>query len=301
MSITTTPTRNDLTAAVGTTDGLFDALAEIQIEGWEGPTGRAVLDYAKTAVVARAVRSAGFTGADAEYAEATGWAAAWEAMTSRSIRTADSPWGVVAAAVRSAVLNERMEETYGTDARSAWRVHRFQQEQRAEARTSRGGWTSVADPGALVRPVSLSVLLAAGYEPTAKPAGSDGCGWRLDVIVDLLARHGWRREVAHAAVLHVAEHARQNPSGFPKAHGWREMSLELGIPPWQARRVTVLLLGTRDWPGLVERLALDGEAALSGQAIQAAVRATVEEAMRPPARAALMIDVRSARQPALAS
>jgi hypothetical protein len=301
MTTTTTMSRRDLAAAVGSADALFGALARIETEGWDGPTGREVLDYARTVVVARAVRSAGFTGGpEAEYAEATGWAAAWEAMTSRCIRTADSPWGVVAAAVRSAVLNERIAETYGTDARSAWRVHRFKEAQRAEVRSRRNGWSAVADPAALARPLSLTALIDAGYEPAAA-SGASSPQWRLPVITDLLVRHGWRRDVAHAAVLHVCDHARQNSNGHPKAHGWREMSLELGIPPWQARRVTVLLVGTESWPGLMERLDVGGEAALAGPAIDAAVRATVDESMRPPARAALTIDARTARRPAMAS
>lgn len=302
MTITTTTSRHDLATAVGTADALFAALARIEEEGWDGPTGRAVLDYTRRVVVSRAVRSAGFTGGpEAEYAEATGWAAAWEAMTSRCIRTADSPWGVVTAAVRSAVLNERIEETYGTDARSAWRVHRFKEAQRAEVRNRRNGWTAVADPAALARPLSLSALIDAGYEPASVTGATSTSQWRLPIITDLLVRHGWRRDLADAAVLHVCDHARQNPKGYPKANGWREMSLELGLPPWQARRVTVLLVGTESWPGLMERLDVGGQAALAGPAIEAAVRATVDETMRPPARAALTIDARTARRPALAS
>jgi hypothetical protein len=180
-------------------------------------------------------------------------------------------------------------------------VHRFKQAQQDGARKARGEWSSVADPAALARPLSLTALLDAGYEPAADTDVGGGSGWRLRAITDLLVRHGWDRDLANAAVLHVSEHARRNPAGNPKAHGWREMSLELGVPPWQARRVTVLLLGTENWPGLVERVAVGGQAALAGPAIEAAVRATVEETMRPPARAALTIDARTARQPALAS
>lgn len=302
MNVTESPIRRDLDTEISSADGLREALARIAREGWDGPFGRAVLDYARTVVVARAVRAAGFIGADAEFAEATGWAAAWEAMTSRCIRNAESPWGVVAAAVRAAVLNERMAQTYGTDARAAWRIHRFKQAQRVGAPQTRGRtWSVIADQAALARPLSLTALLEVGYEPPAATRIPAGDGERLQLVIDVLVRHGWRPELAHAAILHVSDHARQNPAGPPKAHGWREMSLELGIPPWQARRVTVLLLGTAEWPGLVERVVVGGEAALTGPAIEAAVRATVDEAMRPPARAALRVDARSARRPALAS
>jgi hypothetical protein len=292
--------REALVAQVGTTERIHAALQQVAVEGWDGAIGRAVLEYARLAIVAPAVRSVGFTGGDAEFAEATGWAAAWESLSSRSIRSSESPWGVVSRAVRAAVLNERMAEIYGTDARSAWRVHRFRQAHLGEGRTARGDWLSVADPTALSRPLSLTALVDSGYEPPANAATWGGPN-RLPAITELLVRHGWQRATAEEAVLHVADHARQNPKGHPKAHGWREMSLELGIPPWQARRVTVLLLGTETWPGLVERLAHGGEPALATPAVQAAVRATVDEGMRPPARAALAIEAQTARQPAMAS
>ncbi len=287
---------------VGTAAQLHAALREVTQEGWDGPVGSAVLDYARQALVLPAVRRAGFTGADAEFAEATGWAAAWESLNSRSIRSAASPWGVVNSAVRTAVVNERMAEMYGTDPWSAWRVHRFKQARRDRARQVGSEWKTVADPAAMNRPLSLSALLDAGYEPAAASQSSEStAGWRLNVLTELLVRHGWRRDAAEGALQHVADCARANPAGTPKAHGWREMALELAIPPWQARRVTVLLLGTREWPGLVHRLAVGGEAALEGPAVAAAFRATVDASMRPPARAALAVDARCSRQPALAS
>jgi len=298
---TTTVDRNQLRSAVGTGALLLAALERIDVEGWNRETGRTVLDYAMKHVVRPAVRAVGCTGSDAEYAEATGWSAAWEALSARSLRSAASPWGVVSSAVRCAVLNERMAETYGTDARSAWRVHRFTRNLKAPERRVAGDWSKVADPAALTRPVSLTVMLDAGYDQPAASQPVDGAGSHLTAITDLLVRHGWRRELAGAAVLHVAEHARANPTGTPKAHGWREMSLELGIPPWQARRVTVLLLGTQTWPGLVARVATGGVQALSGPEISAAVQATCDASMRPPARSALTIAARSAQQPALAS
>lgn len=283
---------------VGTPQQLRDALGRIDAEGWDGGAGRLVLEYALDKVVRPVVRVVGFTGTDAEYAESTGWAAAWEALRSRSLRSAESPWGVVHAAVRAAVLGERMAEVYGTSARSAWRIHRFRQARGTADPRAHGDWTGVADAAALARPLSLSALMEDGYDPAGGGfAEVESCG-RLEVLVDLLARHGWRPAVARAAVLHVAEHARPNPSGTPKAHGCREMSIGLGIPPWQARRVTVLLLGAPGWPGLVERLATGGEATLTGPAIAAAVRATCDESMRPPARAAMTVE---ARTPALAS
>ena len=77
-------------------------------------------------------------------------------------------------------------------------------------------------------------------------------------------------------VLHVAEHAQHNRPDRTEVPGWRTLAITLGIPPWQARRVTVLLLGAPGWPGLAERWATGGPAALRGPAIEAAVRTAGE-------------------------
>lgn len=293
MTITETMNSRDLGTTVGSADGLFDALARIETEGWDRDSGRAVLDYALTKVVRPVVRTVGFTGTDAEYAESTGWAAAWEALRSPKLWSTESPWGVVNAAVRSAVLGERMAETYGTSTSSAWRVHRFQRAQSGAGTRVRGDWSSVADPSALARPLSLSAMIDAGFDPAEQTETVSATDQGLGSIVALLARHGWSSETARAAVLHVSEHARANPAGTPKAHGWREMAMELRIPPWQARRVTVLLLGAPGWPGLVERVATGGAAALAGPVIAAAVQATCDESMRPPARSARAVEART--------
>lgn len=298
MTTTTNTLGRRSNESVGTAAQLLAALDQIDVEGWDREAGRTVLDYALRKVVRPVVRTVGFTGADAEYAESTGWAAAWEALRSPALRSAESPWGVVNAAVRAAVLAERMAEIYGTSVRSAWRVHRLRRTLDTAVPGVRGDRTAVAEPAVLLRPLSLSALMDAGYDRVGdQQMNVEACG-RLEVLVALLARHGWRPATARAAVLHVAEHARQNPSGTPKAHGWREMAVALRIPSWRARRVTVLLLGAPGWPGLVERLATGGEAVLRGPAIAAAVQATCDESMRPPARAAMAID---SRQPALAS
>jgi hypothetical protein len=157
----------------------------------------------------------------------------------------------------------------------------------------RGDWSSVADPSALARPLSLSAMIDAGYDRADQAKTVSATEAWLDPIVALLARHGWAPDTARAAVLHVAEHAQVNPAGAPKAHGSREMAMELRIPSWQARRVTVLLLGSPGWPGLVERVATGGAAALAGPVIAAAVEATRDEAMRPPARSARAVEARN--------
>lgn len=61
---------------VGTAQQLRDALGRVDAEGWDREAGRVVLEYAMRKVVRPVVRTVGFTGAEAEYAESTGWAAA---------------------------------------------------------------------------------------------------------------------------------------------------------------------------------------------------------------------------------
>jgi hypothetical protein len=163
-------------------------------------------------------------------------------------------------------------------------------------------WLAVADAGALRPPASYTELVEAGFERAAESRTVEAPGRCLTAVNELLVQHGWDPEVAAAVIAHVIEYARPNPDGGrPRAHGWREMSAELGIPPWQARRVTVLLLGAGGWPGLVERVAVSGPRALREPAVIAAVQATCDSTLRPPARAATNISARTVRQIALAS
>lgn len=283
-------------------EGLIEALHRIDREGWDGPAGGAVLRYAMRAVVVPVVRRFGATGTAAESAEAAGWAAAWEALRAPSIRDVESPWGIVTTAVRKAVFGEHLAERYGTGVRDAWQIRRFRARGGADGMPrQRGVWNTVADATALSRPVSLSALNEAGWEPRASGiADGEPCP-RLEILTALLVRHGWSEPTARAVIRHVADFARPNPDGRPRPLGWREMSDELGLPQWQTRRLTVLLLGTDEWAGLVERLEVGGRAALEDPMIAAAVRATRHEGMRPPARAAHETAVRQPTEAALAS
>lgn len=247
------------------------------------------------------VRSVGVADSVVEFAESTGWAAAWETLRSADVREAASPWGFVRSAVRIAVAGEQLAEAYGTTVKTAWQIRRSYLARTVGRLSPRYGWSRVADPAALSHPVSLTALADAGYEPRAEATVPARSCPRLAAIADLLTRHGWSVEIAHAAVLHVAENARANPAGSLRAHGWREMAAELEIPGWQARRVTVLLVGAPGWPGLVERMEAGGTDALDGPVIEAAVRATCEETMRPPARAAQAVEAQEAVRMALAS
>jgi hypothetical protein len=247
---------------VGSAPGLLRALAGVDAAGWDGRDGTAVLTYARLRVVRPQVHRAGLRGPAANQAEATGWAVAWELLSSRALRAAGSPWGVVSVAVRRAVLGEVMAATYGTGVREAWRL---------AAGAPGAGRRGAADP-AVRRPVSLSVLDPDWWAPATGP-GADGIGPRLEVIAAAMVRAGWSRREAVAVCEWVA--CRAQDGCATQAPGWRTLARLLGIPAWRARRATVLLLGSTTWPGLVERVASEGFTVLQRPDVLAAVRSTV--------------------------
>lgn len=284
-------------------DGLRAALAEVDRYGWEAPAGRRVLEHARRAVVAPAVRSVGLRGAAAVQGEATGWAVAWEVLAGPGVRQARSPWGVVWVAVRRAVLGERLATAYGTDPWTAYRIRRHQRcpADHDPAARRAGDWSGAVDPAALEPPVSLTALAETDWEPATDPKPARDLGPRLDRVVQLLVAAGWAEPAARTAVEVVALSARRNGTTTREAPGWRGLAAELDVPLWQARRVTVLLLGAPGWPGLVERLVRHGADALDEPPVTAAVRSTVVEGLRGPAVAFHAALRRAERPPACAS
>jgi hypothetical protein len=273
--------------------GLLATLDLIDAHGWESLPGRRLLQYARRHVVRPAALSVGFGGPELAFAEATGWGVAWETLAGPAIRTAPSPWGVVWSAVRRALLGERLANLYATGSWSAWRIVRHREELSSPGRHDVHGWAGVVDPGALSAPVSLSLAIERGYEPAAPgPGEGSGLGERLELLVDLLERYGWPRGQAYVVIEHVAVSAVGNGTSSHKAPGSKRLAAALNLPQWQARRVTVLLLGEPGWPGLVERLFAEGPAVLDDPAVQSAVRATLDETMRPPARVARTVAAR---------
>ena len=290
-----------LGAQVGARADLMAYLDRIDDEGWDGPAGRVVLDYARHMVVVPVVRALKIHWSIAAAAESTGWATAWEALQGPAVRNSHSPWGVVSIAVRRAVAGEWLAERYGTDVWSAWRIERFRGDSSLpdhERRTD--NWAYVKELAALASPARWTAMIDGGYD-APEPAIEPSFGPRMQVLADLLVEYGWEPDMARGAVAHVVEHAAENRPDAAEAPGWRGLAVGLGIPPWRARRVTVLLLGAPGWPGLAERLVTGGPAALTGPAIAAAVRATCDESMRQPARAAMTIAAREARRATLAS
>lgn len=261
--------------AIDTREGLLQELVAIETSGWEGPEGQRLLGHVRTHIVRPQVRAAGLRGPAAEQAEATGWAVAWEVLNRPTIHTADSPWGLLWVAVRKAIAGERLAADYHASVRNSWRAERARlaQDESGQART-------------FARPLSLSTLLEEGWEPEAEPWACTGLGRRLEAVIESLVHVGWERRAAHAVVEAVALTAVRDGKASAEAKGWRPLASRLGMPPWQVRRVTVLLLGAPGWPGVVERMATDGCQVLKEDRILAAFRSTTTSSWPPPPAAA---------------
>lgn len=273
----TVPPVTGLPDDVGCDHGLRQALTVIDELGWDSAPGTAVLTYARLRVVRPQVRRAGLCGPAASQAEATGWAVAWELLSSRGLRAARSPWGVVGVAVRRAVLGEVVTAAYGTGLREAWRL----------AAGAHGSRSAGDQRGPRVG--GLAVLDPERCGPVVPPA-AEGIGATLELITTELVAAGWSRPEAVAVCEWVSCPGRfrqaesgAGPRGTP---GWRNLARLLQIPPWRARRATVLLLGSGTWPGLVERVTREGSGVLQEPDVLAAVRSTVVASHLSPVGAA---------------
>ncbi len=256
-------------------EGLLQELVAIDDEGWESARGERLLSYVRTHIVRPQVATSGLRGPSAKQAEATGWAVAWETLTSASLRAARSPWGVLWVAVRRAVHGERLTATYLGSARHSWHAEKTRLAQR-----------DAGQPRSFDRPISLSLLLEEGWEPVAEPWTCTGLGRRLEAVIEALIGVGWERRAAHAVVEGVALTAVRDGKSSVEAQGWRPLASRLGLPPWQVRRVTVLLLGAPGWHGVVERMATEGSQVLEHESIVAAMRSTTLSSWPPPPVAA---------------
>jgi hypothetical protein len=261
--------------SIDSRDGLLQELVAIEKSGWESPAGHRLLGYVRSHIVRPQVRAAGLHGPVAEQAEATGWAVAWETLSRPSIHTAGSPWGLLWVAVRKAVAGERLAAHYQASVRNSWRAESSLVAQRQDGRVH-----------TFPPPLSLSLLLEEGWEPEAEPWACTGLGRRLEAVIDGLVHVGWERRAAHAVVEGVALTAVRDGKATADAKGWRPLAARLALPPWQVRRVTVLLLGAPGWPGVVERMAHDGCQVLEADSIVAAMRSTTTSSWPPPPAAA---------------
>lgn len=269
-------------------EGLLEELAVIEKEGWEGPTAERLLAYVRAHVVRPQVVAAGLRGPAADQAEATGWAVAWETMSRSSMREARTPWGLLWVAVRRAIMGEVVGSAYLSGDRNGWRAD--------SARHELQGRAGTAEP-----PVSLSVLIERGWEPPAQAGPGNDLGGRLEAVVSALVSVGWDERAALSVVEAVALTAVADGKSSTAAQGWRPLAARLGLPPWQVRRVTVLLLGAPGWPGLIERMSAGGCDVLDDAGIEAALRSTAISWWPPPPVAARKRDVVPKRSRALAA
>lgn len=264
-------------------EGLLAVLSVIDREGWNSQTAERLLAFIRAVVVRPNVASTGLRGPAAEQAEATAWEATWEALTMPSLRSADSPWGVLWAIARRAARGEVVAGNYCTNVHAGWRVAR------SDAAEGRAANPRKGDAGTFrhLPPMSLADLAQCGIDLPARSELPDlAAGPLLSLIVQALVSAGWREIPARRIVDVVAAGADRNGSDSSEVHGFRHLAEYLDMPPWQVRRVMVLMLGAPDWPGLVERLATDGGQALQDPSMLAAIDSTVSAWSRSPVTAA---------------
>jgi hypothetical protein len=94
-------------------------------------------------------------------------------------------------------------------------------------------------------------------------------------VVDALVNAGWSERPARVIVEAVAAGATRNIYTASGTCGWRRLAQAVDMPPWQVRRVMVVMLGAAGWPGLVERIVTDGKGNLDESDMRAALRSTL--------------------------
>ena len=249
---------------------LMTMLEHVAQEGWDGPAGRRLLTFVRERLARPLAVGAGLRGLAASQAEASAWQAAWEVLAFQDLRHTDKPWGVVWRAAQRAVTGEVVSARYGVAPRGAWRlVH-----------------------GGVPQLVGLDVLLALGLDasPDDRPPTALSLAGAYEAAVAALRDVGWPAETAHRIVAEVADMPEPGSRRGWVAVGWRSMAAHLDLPPWQARRLCVALLGTPTWPGLLARMIVDGPDAQHQRAMRAALRCTRVRRLRSPVLTALRAD-----------
>jgi hypothetical protein len=279
-------------------ESLRDALHRVDVEGWDGAEGRELLALVRRAVVAPVVRRSGLRGPAADQAEATGWEAAWDALRRPSARTAQNPGGMVWVAVRRAVASEtdfaRMSDGGvlghvaggAVAAVAADPADPVDAADPVEPRPPAGPAARTVDergpsprrsparPDRPSRCLSLDDLMDGGWQPAGTALGPAGdLGPVVAEVLDSLVAVGWDRADAADAIAIMADHAGHDRSGSPTTR-WRWVSLRLGVPEWQARRLAALLLGGGGWPGVIELVVSHGSRVVRDPAVRGAVQST---------------------------
>jgi len=237
---------------------LLHQLSIIDTEGWDGPAGTRLLQYLRTELARPLTIHLGLRGAAASQAEATAWEAVWLEATNPSLRTAQSPWGVLWRTARRAVLGEVVATRFASSPRHGWIL------------------AAAARRGEEHPPISLEALVAEGWETPSNNLDADVAMILADVFAEAseaLVQVGWDAGAAERIVTALAD---LEPPRDPRsvAVGWRSLATALDLPPWQARRLTIALRGTTQWQGVLPRLMVHGQAALGDPDIRSALAAT---------------------------
>jgi len=271
-----TDTRTSLVPArpaVGTAAGLRAALRDIDAQGWQSRSGSEVLLYARDQIVDPTIARMRLAGHDAAQARAAGWAEAWETLRRPGTRDAASPWGVVHAAVRGAIVLEREAARYGRSRSSSWRL----------ARCRNRAMTEGSIDGQILGPqLSLEDLAAQGWEPAAAVNPQPELGPRLQVIADALVSVGWQRDQVDALLEWIASRAGRTP-GVQRRHLlFDEIATHLQVSPWRVRRTYDLITGRGQTPSLFQQVVLDGPHIINTPETRWQLRRTVQRQPPPP-------------------
>lgn len=306
-------------------------LDRVDSEGWNGSSGRELLELVRCEIVRPLVRRSGLRGLAADQAEATGWEVAWQTLDRPSTRVAENPGGMVWVAVRRGIHAEAaaqrvcspgvrrvdrpglaasrlptgdptsyremrsatsaMPEAWvqadpNDDVRSMVDSEGIRQEFEGGSAVTEGTSNTAgpASEGALSVPagpfvwagriMSLDAAMAYGFEPVASGASAAPVlGPILELIADSLVEHRWAPDDVRDAIAILAENVRPDGSGGLSGP-WRLVAMRLGIAEWRARRLAELLLGGEGWPGLVVRIAREGDEVLGDPDVVAAMRST---------------------------
>jgi len=249
----------------------------VDVHGWDSAAGCALLAYVRDTVVRPQVAYRRLTGPVAAQAEATAWTMTWRTLTSPRIREAESPWGILWSAARRAIEDESIAAAYGTQPRKAWQQRALQ---RLADRSADPCLVSVSLP-----PLSWELLSEHGLEPAtsvSEGTWSVSNGPILSAVVAILLETGWQLEPASRALLSVAARSRHRDGRPHVEGGYRGVAADATIPGWQARRLVHVLLGTQQWPGLIERLAARPERGPLDVVMHAALQATLDKTLTSP-------------------
>ncbi len=275
---------------VRTRHGLLNQLTAIDVDGWDSSAGTTLLTYVRDTVVHPQVLALGLVGPAAEHAEATAWAMTWRVLSSDGIRDASSPWGILWSAARRAVADETVGAAYGTSGRTAW------QRRATHRRQARNG--GLDEAASALPPLSFDVLASLGHEPPAPPlltVAHTPPSALLDQVAACLEDAGWPRDQVASILASVADRVQRHHDHARLMGGWRALATDTGLPGWQARRLTHVLLGTRGWPGIIERLATVGLARTVDETdVRTAIDATREARMTSPDLVARSYSLRTA-------